>query len=133
MSSFVAITINRIHRKGQKPDVIDAKKPFRFEADEFGRLKRLNSVRKATADEIAAYEAEEARLNGADVLAAQVAAGDATVTTDTRKPGKSVGKKVKAAEPEKTADEIAEPAGAGAADGEGDADQSGKNAADDEI
>lgn len=132
-NSIVGIAINRIHRKGQNPDVIHAKKPFRFDTEEFQRLRKLSAVRVATADEIAAFEADEARRNGADVLAAQAAqaSGGAAVTTDTRKPGKVGARKPKAAESEtKTAE--TETAGAGA-DGGGDADQGGKNAADDEI
>lgn len=131
--SIVGIAINRIHRKGKTPDVVNAKSAFRFDSDEFGRLKKLNAVRAATADEVAAYEAEQARINGADVLAAQAAAASSgeTVTTE-RKPARTVGKKKeKAAETETPAAEN-ETAGAGA-DGDGDADQSGKNAADDEI
>ncbi|TPI86357.1 hypothetical protein [Mesorhizobium sp. B2-8-9] len=133
-ASIVAIAINRIHRKGKTPDVVNAKTAFRFDTDEYQRLKKLSAVRAATADEIAAYEAEQARLNGADILAAQAAqaaAGNTEATTE-RKPAKVVGKKAakpaEPAEPEKT-EKTEETAGAGA-DGDGHAGQGGENADD---
>ncbi len=72
-NDICAIAINRIHRKGEKPPIIPAKSAFMIDKTGFDRLFKLSAVRRATADEIAAYEAEQARENGTAVLAAQVA------------------------------------------------------------